>query len=146
MLELVLQDLIGSLIAEHQGVGKIITAELSFKNLRGLVSSLYLDRHGQDKDYANLKALLSEAQMIEEIRNSIIHSIWAGGKDKDHITRMKTTAKEKKGLKFQFQELSAKDLKDFALRIQKCHNNIHHFYITLVFGGKAINNPILKTW
>jgi hypothetical protein len=48
MLELTIQMAVGSLIAEHQRIGQIITAELPFKNLRALFVSLYLERHGDN--------------------------------------------------------------------------------------------------
>lgn len=146
LLELAIQSLVGSLIAEHQRVGQIITAELSFKNLRALAISLYLDRHGEDGDYSKLKSLMKEAGEIEGTRNNIIHSIWAAGKDKDHITRIKTTAKEKKGLAFKFEELSSSDLENFAQKIQQCAGNIQSFAFELIKNKKAINNPILKIW
>ncbi|MBI2415788.1 MAG: hypothetical protein HYV33_03950 [Candidatus Kerfeldbacteria bacterium] len=146
LLELAIQSLIGSLIFEHQRVGQIITAELSFKNLRALAISLYLDRHGEDSDYSKLKPLMNEAGKIEETRNNIIHSIWAAGKDKDHITRIKTTAKEKKGLAFCFEELSVSDLESFAGKIQQCAGSVQSFNFELIKTKKAINNPILKLW
>jgi hypothetical protein len=146
LLEMAIQTLIGSLINEHQRIGQIITAELSFKNLRALVLSLYRERHGTDEDYEQLKSLMNEAGEIEDIRNQIIHSVWGAGKDRDHITRIKTTAKEKHGLKFQFQEMSANELSDFAKRIRDWASNIQNLYFKLIDNNKAINNPILKTW
>ena len=107
LLEFQIQNLIGSLIYEHQRIGQIITAELSFKNLRALLISLYLERHGEDEDFNNLRDFMKRAGQAEEKRNQIIHSVWAAGKDKDHITRFKTTAKEKHGIRFKFEEVSA---------------------------------------
>ena len=65
LLEMMIQTLIGSLIAEHQRIGQIITAELSFRNLRALVISLYRERHGDDDDYSKLKSLMNKAGEIE---------------------------------------------------------------------------------
>jgi len=146
LLESQIQILIGSLIAEHQRIGQIITAELSFQNLRALAISLYLERHGKDKDYLKLKSLMVNAGDIEGTRNNIIHSIWGAGKDKDHITRIKTTAKQKRGLIFQFEELSAQDLEDFAQKTRQLTQDIWGFWLELVKSKKAINNPIKKIW
>lgn len=146
LLEFNIQTLIGSLINEHQSIGQIITAELSFKNLRALAISLYLERHGEDSDYHQLKSYMSRAREIEETRNNIIHSIWAAGEDKDHITRIKTTAKQKHGLKFKFEEMSAKDLGSFAESIRQLTQEIQAFSLELVNIKKAINNPITKQW
>jgi hypothetical protein len=50
LLESTIQTLAGSQLQEHQRIGQIITAELSFRNLRALVTSLYRERHGEDAD------------------------------------------------------------------------------------------------
>lgn len=151
LLESQIKTLIGSLIAEHQRIGQIITAQLSFKNLLDLVISLYLERHGEDDDYLKLKLLMNKAGNIEEngegvSRNKIIHSIWAAGRDKDHITRIKTTARQKNGLKFQFEELSAQELAAFAKETRNLADEISRFYLKLIENNKAINNPIKKFW
>jgi len=146
LLEMMIQSLIGSLIAEHQRVGQIITAELSFRNLRALAVSLYLERHGKDDDYSELKSLMNKAGEIEGTRNNIIHSIWGAAKDKNHITRIKRTAKEKKGLAFQFQQLSASDLEDFTNTIKECALDIQSLNLQLIKNKKALNNPSKKIW
>lgn len=146
LLETTIQNLIGSLIAEHQRIGQIITAELSFKSLRALTISLYLERHGRDDGYPSLKTLMNKAGEIEGTRNNIIHSIWGTGKDKDCITRIKITAKEKKGWDLQSEELSASDLASFAETVRECTQEIQSFMLGLIKKKKAINNPIGKTW
>lgn len=146
LLESVIQNLIGSLINEHQRIGQIITAEVSFKNLLGLTISLYLERHGEDTDYYKLKKLMINASKVEENRNSIAHSVWGSGKNKDYTTRVKTSAKQKTGLKFKSEQLSIDDLSDFVKEIKNLAHEIQNFYIRLVETRKAINNPIQKTW
>ena len=89
LLVLEIQSLIGSLIKEHQRIGQIITAELSFRNLRALLVSLYLERHGEDDDFTGLRDLMKSAAQMEGKRNQITHSIWGAGKDADTITRIK---------------------------------------------------------
>ncbi len=146
LLELQIQNFIGSLIHEHQRVGQIITAELSFKNLRALLISLYLERHGQDNDFAYLRDFMKHSGQVEDKRNQIIHSVWAAGKDKNHITRIKTTAKEKHGIKFKFEEVSAEALINFAKEIKVLVRKIQQFQIDLLKKQKVINNPVKKIW
>ena len=146
LLESEIQSLIGSLILEHQRIGQIITAELSFKNLRSLLVSLYKERHGKDSDFKKLQDLMKQAAQIEDKRNSITHSIWAVGKDKEHITRMKTTAKEKHGVRFKFEQVSLQALQDFADRIKLLAEEILCFRIELLKNKKIINNPAQKIW
>src|SRR5262245_40400051 len=100
LLESEIQTLIGSFLQEHQRIGQIIKAELAFKNLRALAISLYRERHGEDAGFGALRKLMKRAAAAEEKRNQITHSLWAAGDTKDTITRIKTTAKENRGMHF----------------------------------------------
>ena len=146
LLESIIQALVGSLIKEHQRVGQIITAELSFRNIRALLISLYLERHGEDDDYEELRELMKRAAQLEEKRNQITHSIWGAGSDADTISRIKTTAKEKHGIKFHFESVNAEDLEKVAIEIKQLAADIQTFHIKLLGNGKAINNPFDKLW
>ncbi|MEP2025818.1 hypothetical protein, partial [Reichenbachiella sp.] len=127
-------------------IGQIITAELSFRNLRALLLSLYIERHGKDSDYEKLKKLMNESGELEATRNNIIHSVWAVGKTKEHITRIKTTAKEKKGLDFKFEDISVQDLIQLSDSIKTCAFNTQNLRIELIEASKAINNSLKKQW
>ena len=70
LLESVIQSLVGSLINEHQRIGQIITAELSIKNIRALLISLYLERHGEDDDFVQLREFMRRAAQLEEKKES----------------------------------------------------------------------------
>jgi hypothetical protein len=146
MLEDQIRSLVGSLINEHQRVGQIITAELPFRGLRALAMSLYLERHGEDDDYAQLRALLKRATELEGKRNQVTHSIWGGGRTAGTITRIKATAKESGGLNFVFQEVSDTDLIGLAQDLKQLSGDLVFFGIQLVMRGKAIDNPTAKQW
>ncbi len=85
-LESTIQSLAGSLLQEHQRIGQIITAELSFSKLRALVMSLYQERHGQDADFEGLKNLMTRARQVEDTRNQITHSVWSAGDSAETVT------------------------------------------------------------
>ena len=146
LLETSIQTLAGSLIAEHQRIGQIITAELSFQNIRALLVSLYIERHGMDDDYEKLRALNSRAAELEGKRNQITHSIWAAGNAPDTATRIKTTAKEKRGARFDFQQMDVSGFKAIGDDIKRLSNDYHRFHSYLLENGKAINSPIEKQW
>ena len=146
ILENAIQALIGSMIAEHQRIGQIITAELAFKNLRALAISLYKERHGEDADFTALRGFMTRASQLEEVRNQITHSIWAVGNSPDTITRIKKTAKEKHGIRFQFTQVSESDLANVAKEIKTLAAEIVQFNFKLIESGKAINNPFAKMW
>ena len=141
LLENQIQELIGSMLNERQRIGQIITADLSFKNLRALMISLYIARHGkEDADFEKLKELMTRAGEVEVTRNQITHSIWAAGKDANTVTRIKATAKEKHGIRFQFEEVSSGYLADFATKIKVLAEDIQRYIIYLMVNGKAIND------
>ena len=146
MLESNIQALLGSLIQEHQRIGQILAAQLSFKMLRATVSSLYRERHGEDNDFKTLKNLLRNAGKIEQERNKIIHSIWGAGKTVDTIKRLKITSREKHGFQFQSEDYDEKKFIVFNKKIKKLTLNFITLSIALIDNGKAINNPIDKLW
>ena len=146
LLELTIQWLIGSLIAEHQRIGQIITAEQSFKSLRALAVSLYKERHGEDLDYAVLRGLMRRAADLEAKRNQITHSIWAAGRTPETITRCKTMAKEKHGIRLDFEDLAKSDLAAIACDLKQLAGEIQRLWMRLLESGKAVNNPSRKIW
>lgn len=146
LLENSLQCLIGSLLQEHQRIGQIITAELAFKNLRALAISLYKERHGEDDDLNTLRELMRRAAQAEETRNQITHSLWAAGDTADTITRIKATAKEKRGIHFHFERVAVGDLAAFTTELKTLAADVQAFQIRLLEQGKAVDNPIQKTW
>lgn len=139
LLESMIQFFIWSLIGQPQRIGQIITAELSFKNSRAILISLYKERYGEDSDFKIARELMRRAGKIEEKRNQITHSVWAAGKDANSITRCKTTAKEKCGLRFKFENVTADDLTKIADDTKKLALEIQDFTIALIEQKKIEN-------
>jgi hypothetical protein len=142
----VIQTLASSQIQDDQRIGQIITAELSFRNLRALTMSLYRERHGEDGDYDELRELMKRASDVEGLRNQITHSVWGAGETAETVTRIKTTAKEKQGLRFSFVKVSADDLGAVAEEILQLGGDVQGFWIRLIEAGKAINDPSVRLW
>lgn len=106
LIEYSLAEIIGKIVTvggRPRQLGKIVTAELSFRQLVSTLDSLLLFAFGKDNEFvaqfARVKPLLSRA---EQEHNVVVHSVW--GKQSEsadpHLTiRMKTTAKQKKGLR-----------------------------------------------
>jgi hypothetical protein len=147
MLESQIQSFVGSLIYEHQRIGQIITAELSFSNLRALALSLFRERHGEENlDFGRLRDLMKHAGELEAKRNQITHSIWGAGGSSDSVTRIKTTAKERHGIRFDFTRMSEADLGNIAVEIKTLAHDVQRLYLDLVTTGLIVNNPIAPTW
>jgi hypothetical protein len=129
LLESVIQSLVGSLLQQEQRIGQIVTAELSFRNLRALTLSLYRGRHGEGGEYETLSALMQRASDLEDLRNQITHSLWATGGTAETVTRIKMTAKEKRGLHFDFKKVTADDLAEVADEIKRLAFDIQEFWV-----------------
>jgi len=139
LLESCLQTLAHSLLGVGQRLGQIVTAEVSFKALRALTVSLYLQRNGEDEDVAHFRDLIKRVAETEEKRNQITHSLWGARNDKGSITRIKTTAKEKHGIRFHFENITSNQLAEFAKEIKVLAHDIQNFWISLIEKGKATN-------
>jgi hypothetical protein len=139
LLESCLQNLAHSLLGSGQRLGQIVTAEISFKALRALTVSLYLERNGEDQNLDQFRDLMKRAAQAEEKRNQFTHSLWAVGNDLASITRIKATAKESHGIRFQFENVTNKELAEFAREIKVLAQDIQVFWISLIQQGKATN-------
>jgi hypothetical protein len=140
LLESVVQQLTGYLVSEQQRIGQIVTAELSFRSLRALAVSLYLERYGEDARYSTLSELMKRAATLEDRRNQIIHSVWAiKGRDREPntVTRMKRTAKIQRGLRFQSEDFRPDDIADVASDMKKLAQDILDFSTRLLLEGKV---------
>lgn len=139
LLESGLQGLAQSLLGAGQRLGQIVTAELSFKALRALTVSLYLQRNEEDQNFSAFRELIRRAADVEEQRNQITHSLWGAGSDALSITRIKTTAKERHGVRFHFENVTSDQLAAFAREIKVLAQDIQSFWLLLVQSGKATN-------
>jgi len=131
LLESEIESLVGNLISHDQRTGQTITAELSFRNLRALLVSLYLHRYGKDSNYEQFRELIMRLENIEVKRNVITHSRWAAGGTADTISRIKTTAKEKHGFKFDFETMSENQFVDIATEIKVLASDVQVFALML---------------
>lgn len=145
LLESIIQLLAGSLISHELRIGQIVSAELSFRNLRALTISLYLERFGEDNEVTKIKDLMKRAGRIEDKRNQIIHSLWIVGIDEDHVTRIKGTAKEKHGFKIQEQDMNSSELREIADEIKQLSKDMQDFLVQQYIRKQDFNFPPERT-
>ena len=118
--------LVGNSSAE-QRTGQIVTAELSVKDKIALLSSLYQHRFPAKAPFNDLKNLRKKLGEANKIRNILVHSVWlAGG------VRSATTAKEKHGIKFEFEEMDAKKIEGIADSISETAYDMQQFYLSFL--------------
>ena len=142
LLEMQLQSLVGNLLNETQRISQIVTAEMSFKALRALILSLYRQRHEEGADFQTLQELVVSTQRLEERRNVVTHSMWGASGSPGAITRIKTTSKESKGIRFQFETTTEQDLTALAHDIKVAAAKVQRFAIDGINSGTLFNPPI----
>lgn len=123
-LEEILSRLIGLLISEDALLGKIITAELSFRNKLGLLHSLYLYRAAVQKTPASFKTLLGRLHRVEERRNMILHSNWIKSPFCGVLTRYKYTAKPGKGFVHHTEDFQPDQIETIVTEIQSVGDDL----------------------
>jgi hypothetical protein len=126
LLELVVQNVAHAQLQVEHPFGQIVTAELSFRNLRALTMSLYRARHGEDANFEALRTMMARAAELAEKRNQITHSEWAAGRTPGTVTRTKTTAKVNRGYRFELTDVSAEDLGAIADDMKRLAWELQH--------------------
>lgn len=127
-LEKEISSAVTYLLGSNREVGKIVTAELSFKGKLNLMSSLFLNCSPEAAAAEMFHDLLKLCNRAEELRNQILHSSWLSTPVKGNVRRMKYTAKMKNGLKDQDQEMSSGDLMDIADYISYAVSMVDEFF------------------
>jgi hypothetical protein len=107
-----------ALIGEEQGVGQIVTSQLSFQRLCDLLVSLFRYRTEDSGLIQELEGLVKRASQVVGERDIATHSCWAGDLDLD-ILRVKVTAKRKTGLQHQYEHVDPDDLLTIAHSIKQ---------------------------
>jgi hypothetical protein len=140
MLEKQIQFLAWVLLgdAEKQRVGNIITAELSFQALCDLVRNLYREQFGEGDGFEELLELMKRARRLEEGRNRLTHSFWTpsfsgadGAKVEDVARRVKTTAKGKRGLASDDENVDEPGLAEVAGAFKQLAGEVMAFSVRL---------------
>ena len=131
VLEETISSFILDLIGAEPDVGEIITSELSFRKLIDLLSALFKHQVRNDTKIAEMERLVLRANVVEQKRNTIIHSGWALGNTDETITRVKTTAKQRHGLRVQSVEMDTVMLKQIADEIAELSADLSDFHRTL---------------
>lgn len=98
-------------------VGIIVTSELSFRGVIGLVYSLAQHRELSPVIIERLREYLKDCSKVEERRNALIHSYWTPEPETLRVTRFKYTAKFPKGYRPQVENVSAGELHDLTMEI-----------------------------
>jgi len=133
LLDETISFFIWQIISTDQRLGQIITAELSFRNLVGLLSSIYKHRINDEGRIAELELILNQGLYAEEQRNKVTHSVWAAGDRPETITRFKSTAKKSKGLSHQFEQMTVEDLDKIADLAADVAGEIQAFMISSLY-------------
>jgi hypothetical protein len=132
-LETSLACAIGYFVSPDISVGHIVSAETGFKAKVALFSSLFLKNTSNPKASDRLKQFRKRAEQAETRRNHLVHSFyWPAPSGPGAILRIKTTAKAAKGLQFELEEITPKEINEALRELDGVTNEIND--ILLDFG------------
>lgn len=121
------------LIGPDQFVGQMVTAEMSFSRMLDLLSSLFQHRCKNTQEINDLKVLISRISSLEQKRNMVQHSLFIQqSTNPSEATRLKITAKRKKGLLHSQQVLEPKDFDVIARDLQAAKFDLSTLMITFL--------------
>lgn len=144
-LEESLENVITMLLDVDNEIGEIVTAELSFKGLLNLFSSLFKHKHdrgdfvveGEDPE-ERFRELLKLCYRAEEERNRIVHSSYVARR-----YRVKKTAKARSGLRTTVENLDASRMLDISDFIGSVGVYVQELPIALNIATSISGGPLL---
>src|ERR1017187_5576594 len=132
LIDASLANIIGRIVSlrGRSELGQIVTAELSFRQRVGMLRSLLVfsltEDHETVVEFDQIKRILNAA---DDQRNRVVHSIWghSGEADPHIMVRIKTSAKEKKGLRTEVQRLTLEELQKITDQVGHAFGQISIF-------------------
>lgn len=116
-----LSTAISFLLRRTEDVGRIVSADLSFRAKVNLFSVLF-QQEAPSGSIELLHDLVKACDLIAEIRNRVVHSKWMREIDGEGMTRYKWTARAKRGLWRESESLSPVQVQALA---HHCHFLAH---------------------
>ncbi len=139
-----LMTLVQQIIGLDKMWKQAITAELSLAQLRSIALSVYRARFGEDSDFLKLRELITRSEALEQRRNSITHSLWTVGQDMTQTSRLKVTAKQNRGLKHTFEDMTEASLLEEIANFHKLADDLTTFEIEV--GHHLAQKPSVHPW
>jgi hypothetical protein len=120
-LEFYLAIFTWGLMGKDQRIGQTVTAHLSFSKLLILVDTLFRHRTSDVALIDELSLILTHAAECEQHRNRVVHSAYLQISDdpEAELVRYKITAKLKKGLAYQWEQISIDELFDLSVELKQ---------------------------
>jgi hypothetical protein len=141
-LEEAIGVLVTALLDDYQRYTRIVSAELGYRGKIDLCTSLYLERHGEDSEYPPLKRIFSEISKLAEQRNGIVHAIWRGTGTPVRVTRIKTTAKQRRGFNTAIRNYDLDEFRNLSDQMREVQRSLLAFTEELVREGKGFSKPV----
>ena len=104
--------------AEGQ-IGRVVTSEASFRNLVATLNGLHKYLEG---DSADMDVLLKAIYNANDVRNSLLHSVWIGNGDPTWLRHKESV--RRKGLQVSDEHYSVDDLNEIADWIGRIDNSV----------------------
>ena len=123
--------LIGPFSEQH--VGQMVTAEMSFARKLDLLVSVFQYRCKDEVERKQLEVLVARLSDLEQKRNTVQHSLWIRqSSDPAEATRLKITAKRKRGLSHAKEVVTSHSLAALTRDLQLAVSDLASFMTTFL--------------
>lgn len=129
-IEYELRGCVSYLLGVNADAVEMISAELSYRQLMALLSSLVIQRIGKDSElYKEFSQVAAKLDEFEAFRNRVAHSHWSHSLDdmssQNQAARHKSTSKRGKGLERTIEEVT---LPELQMALKKATFYFGHFF------------------
>ena len=125
-LEATVAASIAAMIGRDKRMGRVITAELSFRAKLNVFSALFLHRLKATELPEDVREVLAKVDQAGQRRNAVVHSIWhfPTARVPDLVRREKVRAHRKKGLLVDGEVLSPDELDDESRQFERIAEDV----------------------
>ena len=137
MLEAAIMMTTGAAISPDAKVGQIVTSQLSFDRLCTTLDGLIRHKVPDPKLHSALSAALTKASSAEQLRNTILHSMYLPHDEPDRAgaVRAKISVRRGKGLKLDMKDLDAEAILRVSNEILQAWDEFVKVMTALESGG-----------
>jgi len=113
-IEEVLSICISAMVGRTKTIGRIVTAEMSYRAKVSVYRALFIHHSGANPLHEDISDLVRRLTWAEQERNQLVHSLWDASEELPETIKRSKAACRKQGLKVDQEHIAPEDLEDLA--------------------------------
>jgi hypothetical protein len=113
-IEEVLSACISAMIGRSRKIGKIVTAEMSYRARVSVYRALFVHHLGCDTLHEDVSELIKRLNWAEQERNSIVHSLWDASEEFPETIKRSKSVCRRQGLRIDEEHITPEEFEDLT--------------------------------